>query len=388
MASEWLQALEAVLLGIWELILGIGSTNGEKFLGIAVLAGMMPLSVFTFFQIRLNKKEHQLNEFLASIGENQQASKLSKSLREEYSRRDYVIPATLATLICILGFHTLFSSYSLIVTGPGGETSKLAYNLMLSQGLPDGTVEPDRFYRLLSLRSMILGFLGAYIWSLQSIFRRLVTIDLSPAAFYSICVRMVLAAFVALIFHHFAMAVAPTTWTHPPARLMPVVAFIIGMFPERGLYYLRDWVFKLIGIRGVAKNFDLPLEMIQGINAFHRIRLGEAGIDNAQNLATGNLFDLILKTPFRPRTLIDWIAQANLYMRFPNDLLKLNKAGIRTIFDLQSARGHQQFPKLADDMGIPVAQIEIVCTAVQNDSNLAMLSDTARKVGRTVTSRA
>jgi hypothetical protein len=59
--------------------------------------------------------------------------------------------------------------------------------------------------------------------------------------------------------------------------------------------------------------------MIEGINVFHKVRLGEVGIDNVQNLAEANVIGLLLKTPFNPSQLIDWIAQAKLYLYFKDD---------------------------------------------------------------------
>ena len=75
--------------------------------------------------------------------------------------------------------------------------------------------------------------------------------------------------------------------------------------------------------------------MIEGLNRFHEVRLSEAGIDNAQNLAEASLVSLILKTPFGPHQLIDWIGQAQLFLEFKDDLDKLRRHGIRTAFDLK-----------------------------------------------------
>src|SRR6266487_5574137 len=87
---------------------------------------------------------------------------------------------------------------------------------------------------------------------------------------------------------------------------------------------------------------DLPLEMIEGINIAHKIRLNEIGIDNAQNLAEANLLELLIRTPFKPRLLIDWIGQARLYIYFKNDIVNLRKSGIRTIIDLKTSGNIQE----------------------------------------------
>jgi hypothetical protein len=45
-----------------------------------------------------------------------------------------------------------------------------------------------------------MAFLGAYVWSLRSLFRRLVTVDLPPAAYYGFSIRLIFSPFIALLF--------------------------------------------------------------------------------------------------------------------------------------------------------------------------------------------
>ena len=47
--------------------------------------------------------------------------------------------------------------------------------------------------------------------------------------------------------------------------------------------------------------------MLEGITQFHKVRLSELGIENIQNLVKASLVELILKTPYKPRQIIDWI---------------------------------------------------------------------------------
>ncbi len=151
-------------------------------------------------------------------------------------------------------------------------------------------------------------------WSARDIIRRLISGDLTPSVYYSAGLRMVYAALLSLMLSFLLLAALPIS---PSDKLIYVVAFLTGM---------------------------LPLDMIEGINGFHAARLSEVGVDNAQNLAEANLLDLLLRTPFNPGQLIDWIAQAKLYAYFKADIEKLRRVGIRTIFDFRSRSGRSARP--------------------------------------------
>ena len=70
------------------------------------------------------------------------------------------------------------------------------------------------------------------------------------------------------------------------------------------------------------------------MNRHHAVRLGEVGIDNGQNLAEANVVELILKTPFGPDQLLDWIAQARLYVYVKDEIRVLRRYGVRNALDL------------------------------------------------------
>jgi len=177
----------------------------------------------------------------------------------------------------------------------------------------------------------IVGYalLGSYLKGVEYIYKRYVTIDLTPANFFSVAIRMVLAAFVALVFGHFI--------DFSDRNLPLAMAFVIGFFPERWLKFLVVLVNKKIKIKGEVILPSHTLEAIDGLNDTHRIRLQEVGIDNVQNLKGYNFLELMVKTPFPVRTLLDWKMQAQLICKFHDDYLKLRKIGVRTSFDFIQA---------------------------------------------------
>jgi len=154
---------------------------------------------------------------------------------------------------------------------------------------------------------------------------------------------------------------------------LPVVAFLSGMFPDEALIYLRDKT-AVFARKGNQESDALPSEMIEGISMFHKARLSEVGIDNAQNLAAANLIELLVKTPFSPRQLIDWIGQAKLYVYFKSDIEKLRTHGIRTVFDLKNAcEVEGRCSQIAEKTEISEVVLGIVFQQVKADLEVARL---------------
>lgn len=126
---------------------------------------------------------------------------------------------------------------------------------------------------------------------------------------------------------------------------------------------------------------ELPLGMIEGINMFHRVRLSEVGVDNAQNLASASLVELMLRTPFRSSQLIDWIAQAKLYVHFKSNIGRLRDLGIRTIFDFKSVCGiDNKIPRIAQETTMSQVLLESVYQQIKDDPRIAALSEARDKL--------
>ena len=327
-------------------------------LGITVLCSFFPSSVISFQKYRLPKKRREYERIRRILGKDNDTGEeetLKELVQEEYKGRDYILPVCFVTLFCALGFWVLFSDIPpIILTGiAAGEFSDTSAN-----ALP---------YSHLSLVAIGMAILGSYVWSIQYIARRLISLDLSPGAYYSVGTRIIFATFVSLTFHHFIQSM------HPEAKkemieLLPVIAFFTGVFPQRGTQYIQE---KLLLFKKLGKGaHELSLEMIEGMNLFHRVRLSEVGIDNTQNLAEANLEELVRKTSFNPRLLLDWIGQAKLYVIVKDQVNSLRRVGVRTVLDFQAAGAKNGLSILARLSEIPEDQLATVYRVISEDPDV------------------
>ena len=337
------------------------------------LSSFMAITALSFFMFRLKKKEVQYQRSIVTLGlADPQGKPSSDDVRDEYSPSDYWLPVIFATLISLMGFIYLFFGAELIE----GQTG---HNLLLTDIYEGVTgAELDDFRRQ-SATILALSFTGAFIWSAQNIIRRLISGDLKPGVYYSTALRIVFASVVALMIGSLIHALPGEQYLQ---KLVVVIAFLTGMMPEQAFFYLRERVTIFSPNRRTMAS-SLPLSMIEGINTFHMIRLSETGIDNAQNLAEANLTDLLLKTPYTPGKLIDWIAQAKLYIYFGEDIAGLRAVGIRTVFDFKtSCNDPQQIAQVAKEAKVSELKLRLVHQQVQDDHAIKKLLASKIRLGR------
>jgi len=225
---------------------------------------------------------------------------------------------------------------------------------------------------------LTLAFLGAYVWSCHNIIRRLVAGDLAPVEYYNTALRMIFAPLLSLMLAFMFEAVGAG---NAMRETMPVIAFMTGMLPGAALHYLQERFLKLLKFSEDSAH-SLSLRMIEGMNRHHEVRLGEVGIDNAQNLAEANLVELMLKTPFGPDQLLDWIAQAHLYVYVKDKVQALRRYGIRTALDLyEVAADEARLSAIAKDPGIDPLALSTVARRIRSDPRVGQLVELRRRLG-------
>jgi hypothetical protein len=195
---------------------------------------------------------------------------------------------------------------------------------------PKCAVSPEilKPYQTQTLVVVAYAFLGWLAWTFLTIFDRASALQLFPATFNRLLIRLVVAVVTAIVVRHL-FATDATTESVP---IVPI-AFAIGMFPEKGIKLitekLQEWT------RSKERSEDFSLELIEGISPAMTYRLAEVGVDSSASLAFANPF-AIFDASLTPMTqIVEWIGQAQLLLLVKTDRFEtLQKAGCRTIFDL------------------------------------------------------
>ena len=208
------------------------------------------------------------------------------------------------------------------------------------QAAPNGGRTNPELADYQKLSGAVLGFafLGAYVWSLMYLVRRISCFDLSPMSFLRASARIVLACTTALVLRHLVPSGVLAS------NVVPIAGFLVGFFPAAGLDLLMQKIPQLRLRRiapGAAESArSMPLSMIDGIDSEIEFRLAEREITDVQTLATENPVLLCAETPYGLLTCLDWIAQAQLALEVgPDKYRQLRDIGLRTIFALEQVRG-------------------------------------------------
>jgi len=328
-----------------------------KIIIVFIIAGFMPITLISFFRIMMAKKEKVYNKALNEMG-----IKSSRKVRDTYSPGKFILPVGFVTLICGLAATAMVFDTSFI---EGGDGKSL---LLTSAYFSEGNVPLINQ----SMRVIAFAFLGGFFWSAGNIIRRLVNNDISPNIYFSAGIRIIMAIVVALVTSFLMGAEGSSNFMNLRSGL-PALAFLTGMFPERVLNYLVNTFKKYMG--GLELNEkELSLYNIEGISIQHKERLEEIGIDNAQNLATASLTQMLIETPFEARQLLDWIGQAKLLCYAKNEIEKFRSVGIRSIFDLKKGqKSREALAEISDALQLTTPILQVIHDQIQYDEGISAL---------------
>lgn len=325
---------------------------------ITLFAGFMPLMTISYFRLMMGKKQRKYDKAMHEMGITS-----NRKIKDTYSPAKYFLPVTFVTIICFLGIGNIIFA-DRVVAGINDS--------LLLTGADFGRANKPLINQSFGVVSW--AFIGSFIWSAQNVLRRMINVDLVPSVFYTAGVRILLAVAVALVVSFLIGEHGATAYVNFNSSL-PGIAFLTGMFPERMLTYLNKTYEKYISREDIKMNYDtLSLDNVQGMSLAHKERLAEMSIDNAQNLATASLTQMLIETPYEARQLLDWIGQAKLLCYAQNDIQKVRSAGIRTVYDLQKGeKSNNLLQRISDQVGIHSPLLHVLKEQIEDDEGIKAL---------------
>jgi len=349
-------------------------------LTLAIMVAFLPVSAYTYFAYRLDQRKLEVERILEVLGIK---SNYGKIYTQDIGQWHFFVAVLFTMSIAGAGLAALLLSSEL---GLADTPTLLLAGTRLTKSKCD--IACLIAYQHGALLAFGLGFLGAYIWGLQSILRRYSMNDLLPIAYYHFGLRMMLSSFIALLIYHAVGGFStefnnaeqnPNLLTPTSDGLLILTVFLVGMFPQKGV----RWVTKKAGLSGQDNNpsvRNLSLDMIEGMTTYDIYRLEELGIDTCYDLATADFIPLLLKTSYGARELIDWLLQAKLCVRFGEATAELRARGIRTITDLEGL-DETYLEALAKETSLMLPTLKRATQKSVSDQNIDRLKRAGEKLG-------
>jgi hypothetical protein len=348
----------------------------------------IPVSAICYFYSRNTQRNSEIQRYIEIL----------KIKNVELFRLQHPV----ATLIVAVLFLTFMSTcfWGLILFGDDTGITRSANYLLGGAATIGLDAKKDagfiNHYQSGALLTFNMAFMGAYLWGIQNIARRFSMNDLIPAAYYNVGIRIIFAGILALVFYHLSKAspdlLASITGNAPDPEsstgdsrnstqmLMPIIAFLIGMFPQRGLKWLTE-KFTMFTQQKTPSVRDLPLEMIEGVSLYDRLRLQELGIDCCYDLAHADYIPYLFKSPYSPRILINWILQAKLCVYFGEHVKDLREHGIHTVWQLKSYN-ENELRALAKNTSLTEDTLLLVKEQITRDKEIERLIEAQLKLSQ------
>lgn len=284
---------------------------------IILLAGLLPLIIYSYFQRRRNILFDQYKQNLRRLGFPANVSLYEERFNAVYGDvtlqdRAQLLqsPVVVATLLTVVGWILVFYP-------------------------TDG----NSFFQP-NASPMAYGFLGAFLFGLGSLVRQYVTDDLQPRYYASLINRYLAVFILSWIISLLVPAVEEAGVENSVDRYL-LATFFIGLFPTIGLRVVQRLGTAILSVSNKGFMETQPLSKLEGLNAYHEDRLLLEGAESLQNLACSDLVDLMLKTRYPVEQLVDWVDQALLHLHVGEQINHFKASGLRTATDFLDAYSPQ-----------------------------------------------
>jgi hypothetical protein len=293
--------------------------------------------------------------------------------RHAFSTSHY-FPVLIITALCFF-FATLiiFTDKVIVAEVPQFFTTGHYYKLESDSRPPSRFSEHD----VSTLLVISYAYLGWYIWSVSTVFSRLVTMEFVPGTLYAIMSRLVLSIITAAVIYQM-IALLPEALQGE--KNVEALGFLAGIFPSTLLNYVKAGLKKTI--QASTESEEMSLDMIQGISPWRMFRLYDTGLDDCENLAAANPIELWDVTNLSLLEIIDWVGQAQLAVLMRPELFAtLRKNGIRTSIDFHQTGADPNFaPLLVSLTGYDQTHLTALLARMQEDPNFIRLKELRSKI--------
>jgi hypothetical protein len=341
-------------------------TFGNFILQAAVLLSYLPVTFIAYRYLREQRKRSRAEWELQQVAEVGSAEYQEALRSAHYSLRHYLVPL-IYIYVVLLALYGMTHPY---VIGRGLWKGLLEDTVTIVT-IPEGMagLAADVIYG----RFLFWAWLGAYLHSVERTVRHYVADDLYPDIYVSTAKRFIVAfmigAIVAVAFGILGSVTPVQIDLNRHLAAVYVVAFVTGLFPERGMRWIVTTGSRLLHFREDLGE-EKKLTQIEGLSFWQRDRLDQEGVENAQNLATAHLLTLVARTPYSVGQVVDWVDQATLLVYTSADqFARLKQIGlIRASSVLQTAAAN--ITELASTSGLPVEQLRLLEQMLGTSANI------------------
>jgi hypothetical protein len=315
--------------------------------GLALFAVLI-VPVVTYFYVRTMKEEKR-RRLKRELGAQWDAhhTEIERLLGRQFRFRNYLgslvatmgVVATGAFIILLLKpyFPAVLDAAAVARSDAGVNYGRGANILLLGPWIEAYPGDLKVFYHqiVISLTAFQFGFLGAYVYFMGQLLRSYFTLDLSTHTLVAGTIRIATSSVLALVLS-FALFPSSESLVELPLRLLPVLAFFLGHFPQRALVYLESLGDKALRLKRTTRDAR-PLALLAGMSSEHESRLEREGFDSLENLSHSDAVDLAVRTGFGYKQLRHWIGEARLRLSLEEDYDAFaNATWIRTCDELEA----------------------------------------------------
>jgi hypothetical protein len=238
-------------------------------------------------------------------------------------------------------------------------------------GIPVAGQTPEQLalYQQGTFAVMGAAFVGNYVYTVSQLLSRVNNHDLFPISLHFYTARAIIAMTTACILRHTIRAFGPSE-----TDLVLLLGFAAGLAPDllivalsrRAFQYLKVWSSREDGAG--ARPTSLALLQIDDLTREKIDRLSELGIDSAHALSRQNPFLIWTRLPYDVGLIIDWIAQAQLYVLVRDEAMaKLRTLLVTDIFDFRTRLNGESVTSVLGALGLAASDAAALREQIDND---------------------